>query len=314
MVRWDRRSGLLEDFGVVTVGSVNAISPEGDAIGGYARYGIDWQANLWTQQGGLRGIGRLPGSTTSVVEGLSSNGGVAVGLGVYPGGLAQAWRWTEKGGFQGLGYLPGATQQYSAAWDISADGRRIVGQSNTTVGGEAFLWTEETGMVSLQDLAGGSNAGKASAISPNGQWIAGEGRNERRREAVLWTADGDMMSLGALPGNEINRYSYAVDVSDDGRVVIGESNGVPMIWTPEWGMRPFREVLLEFGINLAQDGWGLINITAVSADGTYFAANLARIGNSDIGEGALIYLPIPVPASAVVMAVGFGAFGARRRR
>src|SRR5262245_33036958 len=55
----------------------------------------------------------------------------------------------EAASFRGLGALPGGSPPYSQAWDVSADGSVVVGESRSDLGIEGFRWTMETGMTRL---------------------------------------------------------------------------------------------------------------------------------------------------------------------
>jgi uncharacterized membrane protein len=116
----------------------------------------------------------------------------ADGSALASGGRFHAFRWSAREGGTGLGPLPGADPTLtSIAYDISADGRVIVGkaevercseQCNTET--HAFVWTRATGTLELAlalerqgvDL-GGWQLISAVDVSADGTVIVGEGVN-----------------------------------------------------------------------------------------------------------------------------------------
>lgn len=91
----------------------------------------------WTSDGGMVGLGDLPGgSFFSRAFAASADGSVVVGVS-DSGPLAEddeAFRWTSTGGMVGLGDLLGGGFS-SAALDTSADGSVVAGISGSTQGG-----------------------------------------------------------------------------------------------------------------------------------------------------------------------------------
>ena len=135
----------------------------------------------------------------------------------------------------GLGELPGGVFQ-SSACGVSADGSVVVGWSISASGGEAFRWTEHTGMVGLGDLPGGDCSSVAYSVSDDGSTIVGEGATAHQgAEAFRWTKRSGMVGLGELPGGDFE--STATDVSGDGSVVVGRSQSAAGLeafrWTSE---------------------------------------------------------------------------------
>jgi len=119
--------------------------------------------------------------------------------------------------FQGVGDLPGGTF-YSQAYGVSADGRVVVGVSNSASGSEAFRW-ENGVMTGLGDLPGGSFDSRARAISPDGSTIVGQCVSAAGQEACKWI-NGVITGLGFLP--PINYpISAAFGVSVDGSIIVG---------------------------------------------------------------------------------------------
>jgi len=226
-----------------------------------------------------------------VGESLSS-----VGLGVTRG--AEAFLWVAPGPLRGLDALsPPETQYFSAAYDVSDQGRVVVGQSQTGQGRQAFRWTAETGMVALgapanressvaygvsadgQIIVGsrgrtafrwtaeqgltpldGAQRSAALAVSSDGQVVVGWRHVTAGTEAFRWTADGGMQGLGDLPGDSY--LSGANDVSRDGSVIVGtgtSDRGTEAFrWTADTGLVPLGDL---------PDGEFSSSAHAVSGDG-----------------------------------------------
>ncbi|HRQ74005.1 MAG TPA: hypothetical protein PLU35_13345 [Phycisphaerales bacterium] len=211
------------------------------------------------------GLGDLPGGdVNSVGVGLSADGSTVVGWSLYGGGfpgLAQAFRWSEEG-MVGIGFLPGGNESYATR--ASGDGRWIVGRGPSSEGGQAFRWSETTGMIGLGDLPGSTFYSEAIGVSDDGSIVVGLSKSgaaggPSNFEAFRWTPETGMVGLGFMPGHNV---SVAVDVSADGRIILGAStiggDGEAFLWTPESGMNGLGK----------PDGWWSASGASLSADGT----------------------------------------------
>jgi probable HAF family extracellular repeat protein len=122
------------------------------------------EAFRWTADGGMVGLGDLPGGDfRSTAQGVSFDGSVIVGSssGFTFGG--EAYRWTADGGMVGLG----GGQLGSSAWATSADGSVVVGRSSL----EAFRWTADGGMVllaSISTVRDSANGGRFRGVTRSG--------------------------------------------------------------------------------------------------------------------------------------------------
>lgn len=179
----------ISDDGAVVVGSGNAVLTD-TAV-------VTAEAFRWTADGGMVGLGDLPGGIfLSLPEGVSADGSVVVGYGNGDFGTegAEAFRWTSGDGMVGLGDLPGGGFS-SAALDVSADGSVVVGSGITERGREAFVWTAHDGMQNLRDLLSKDGAEgltgwtlrQARGVSADGRTIVGFGINPRG-QVEAWTA------------------------------------------------------------------------------------------------------------------------------
>jgi probable HAF family extracellular repeat protein len=182
----------------------------------------------------------LFGVTFSIIEGLrdmhveaiSDDGRVLAG---YRDGFEGA-KWDAQNGIVNLGYLREG-DNVDSIYDVSADGSVLVGESSDfATRQEAFRWTKETGMVGLGRLsANGRPDGTAWAVSGDGRVIAGyDQANNGSYRAFRWTQETGMVSLGTLPAGRQSSMAYGM--SQDGRVVVGESGDEAFRWTQETGM------------------------------------------------------------------------------
>lgn len=333
---WNENDGLnpigLPDGYSQSAGG--AISPDGTHIVGQRVRGPDYtEAFLWSESRGMIGLGHMPGGgDRSLAFGVSRRGRVVVGRATSEHNgrvVSEAFRWTEQTGMQALGHLATDPDRKSSnARAVNADGSVIVGNSATNdFGHEAFRWTESGGMVGLGDLPGGAHRSAAWGVSSDGRWIVGSGESEDpfeglARQAVRWHPDGRLEPLGFLPVNSGNGNSLATAISDDGRIVVGMSfgdqgDGVSRrgdhatIWLPGEGIRTMESVLLDYGIDVAAQGWQLERANGISGDGrTIVGTGVIRgLGT----QGWVVTLPIPAPTSLAPLALA-GGLALRRRR
>lgn len=211
-------------------GSVQALSQSGSVATGFvavqpAHPGAGFR---WTPAGGREDWGLLPGMPQySPGYGLSSTGDTIVGwMGTWT--ERRAYRRIGSGPLQDLGMLPGEVR--SEARGVSGDGSIVVGFSEHTQGpfalGQAFRWTESSGMVGLGHLHAGSIRSDAYGVSRDGSTIVGRSvSNTLAAEAFCWTATGGMQALPNLPGATVFTAEGNA-VSSDGSVIVGQG-GAP---------------------------------------------------------------------------------------
>lgn len=198
------------------------ISGDGSIIVGLADHWEPGQptaneAFRWTEATGTVGLGYLPGGTRSEAFGISTNGEVIVGYG--DGG---AFRWTESGGMEAIG--PGL------AYGVSANGRFIVGEGFLGFPNQAFLWSEETGMMGLGSLPFRPNGSGSTAVTDDGRLVVGGAYDQYGvGHAFIWTPESGMRDLIDVLtnvyglGDEVagwNRLSVG-SLSADGRYLSG---------------------------------------------------------------------------------------------
>jgi probable HAF family extracellular repeat protein len=169
------------------------------------------------------------------------------------------------------------TDQFSDAYEVSADGSTVVGISHTGTWFEAVRWTFPRGIESL----GLGQPSQAYGASFDGSVIAGYRPVEMGQvlgEPVRWTATG-VLGLGDLPGGLIG--GDARDVSADGSVVVGSSSsargGEAFRWTAGTGL---------VGLGLMPGSNLRTLATAVSADGAVIVGSGRTVPDPDLGEQA----------------------------
>lgn len=292
----------------------NGISSGGRYIAGsiQAVPGVDGERGAyWTASGEFHMVSDLPGGADYSILADVSDNGIAVGASSYADGqfgpINQAIRWTPQGGIEPLGFLPG--DDISFAVDISADGSVIAGRGRTG----NWLWTESNGMTPAAPLGF-----ELRSMTSNGQYMLGrenvivDGQNQLH--ATIWSeATGTFeLSRSEYPSNAI--LSRAVDASPDLSVIAGTISGLSLITTPyvwfDQGTRGMKleEYLLSFGLDVSATDYTLIDLNAMSDDGTRFLVNTFNPN----GDPEAVLIIVPAPGTIGVLGVAFLA--ARRRR
>lgn len=162
---------------------------------------------------------------------------VALGLGLFSG-LGPAATFSE------IGNLPG--KGGSNLMDLSPDGGVAVGSTDATY--LAYRWTPAGGLDGLGVLVkGGRSTSQAWGVSMGGKTVVGRSfSHSQGEEAFRWTEENGMRGLGDLVHGTVltnGRFaSQANAVSDDGKVVVGQSAtelgfGEAFRWTETEGMR-----------------------------------------------------------------------------
>jgi len=194
--------------------SATAISADGSIIAGYGSSADGREAMIWTRETGMTGLGDLSVSNYySEASDISADGSTVVGYGTSADGR-EAFIWTQDTGMTGLGSLGDQTSSASA---VSGDGAVVVGNlsgGDWQIGYEydAFLWTEDLGMVCLYDfllelgVAGleGWALEYATGISDDGLVIVGSGINpDGDDEAWVVSLDTGAFSPVPVPGTAL---------------------------------------------------------------------------------------------------------------
>jgi probable HAF family extracellular repeat protein len=199
--RWTQADGMLNLGSLAPDGSYRydhayGISADGSVIVG-SSYGINGQeAFLWTQAGGIVGLGDLPGSDFySIATSVSADGSVIVGSSYGVNGF-EPFRWTQVDGMLGLGSLASNDSSNDGqAYGVSANGSVVIGSSYDGNEYEAFVWTQAGGMVSLKDTLIGAGLDlsgwdlySARGVSADGLTIVGDAINPLGQQEA-WVAN-----------------------------------------------------------------------------------------------------------------------------
>jgi probable HAF family extracellular repeat protein len=153
------------------------------------------------------------------------------GAQLQPTGAVARAKPLAQASFQGLGIL--GTGDISWAFDVSRDGRTVVGSSRYGALGvpslmQAFVWTADGGLLALGDFDGGQVSSSGQAVSADGTVVVGEAEGH----AFRWTAGGGLQDLGEW---------FALGVSADGSTIVGYQQ-LPFIgrvgvrWTAAGGL------------------------------------------------------------------------------
>ena len=131
---WTAAGGMVAlDLGQPTSTQLVPISADGSTLVGSA----SGEAFRWTAAGGLKGLGYLPGGSSSVATGVSANGSVVVGYSNPPYG---PFIWDSKHGMRDLSLVLTGLGIDMTGWmdlepsGVSADGQTIVGNGTNPEG------------------------------------------------------------------------------------------------------------------------------------------------------------------------------------
>lgn len=286
---WDAPDGLAIDLGLLHPEIPNAgsiardVSGDGTrVVGSYSRAGMT-RAFAWVKDAttGVTGneqmfqLRSLDDAGNWLADAISDDGRYAVGYsdGNATTGLAMRWDLSGLAGggvgsdvLLNLGSFTGVDGGRSAAKDVSADGRVVVGWADDADGiSRAFRWVE------------GATGGHANNVQ--------------------------MYDLGTLEPTRSDAASGARAVSRDGAYVVGWStfgedhDSLAFRWTEETGMESVGAWLARNGVTLAE-GQVLTEATAVSDNGQVLSgimefpdssrAFIARVTSDEPGSGGIM--------------------------
>lgn len=142
------------------------------------------------------------------------SGLIVAGLAICP------FAWSAS--FQVLPDLPGGNS-FVEVFGVSANGRFVVGSSNSDSGREAFAWERNQGITPLGSLDSSTFFSEARAVSNDGEtavgisWLGNDVRGFRYRNGV-------MESVGVIEQGEIDPQSRAFAITPDGSVLGGSAS------------------------------------------------------------------------------------------
>jgi probable HAF family extracellular repeat protein len=203
-----------------------AVSNSGEVVGWVQAVDGAFEGALWR----LDAVG-VPGGPIRLGSFIPQD---INGPGLMAGHIADqeaALAWFDASGalqVRRLGVLPGYA--LSKAMGVSENGAYVVGTCYSAAGHEAFVWTQETGMIGLGALGGRSSYGYAVNSAGRVVGYAETGDPTYGHAAFLWR-DGRMFDLNALAGlGQKSRIHLdaAKDINDAGHIVGGLSIGHPL--------------------------------------------------------------------------------------
>jgi uncharacterized membrane protein len=183
-----------------------AVSDDGNVLVGNT---LPYLGVRWTAATGWVLLGRLSPNGENWATAANKDGSVIVGIDAPSGSMS--WRWTPATGQLQL-TLPGAAEDSYNVYDVTPNGTTIVGNNYAAGVPSAVRWVNGTPTT--------LGAGSASAVSANGSVAVGSSNNV----ATVYNSTG-AHTLASLLGSTSDltgwTLSYASDVSDDGKVVVG---------------------------------------------------------------------------------------------
>ncbi|MCZ6834968.1 MAG: PEP-CTERM sorting domain-containing protein [Planctomycetota bacterium] len=257
-----------------------SISADGRVVVGESKSDLGSEAFRWMQAEGMIGLGYVSGDPFSAANGVSDDGSIIVG------GPFEAFRWTSESGMVGLeSGLEGI--EFSAAYDVAANGQVVVGIANAPSCCRAVRWTAESGGEYLQVGSNSVFDSHAKSVSDDGSIVTGRAIFQSGpvccstlvESAFRWSLEDGNTPLLDSSGNII--HSYSVGMSANGSVIVGSfyypATGYDAFrWTQEGGMRML-------GVSLESEYWG--TAWGASSDGTVVVGE----GPTDSGPGAFIW-------------------------
>lgn len=224
-----------------------------------------------TATGALEFKTRVGDPLRTFASGISANG-VVTALHNEP---VQAGFWTEASEWTDLAtpYLAGCGFDYAGAWDVSANGRSIVGLVWNGCAAEAFRWDATgSGILTPLQVLGSSFPGsssppsnRATVISDDGSVVAGWAQTDLvDRWPAIWNPDGSGFQLpgGTFPADAPGEV---LSISADGKTVAGVWNLEGFYWTV---------------------GTGVVNLGQLPGDGSFVGGIYP---NAVAGDGKLIF-------------------------
>jgi probable HAF family extracellular repeat protein len=215
------------------------------------------------------GLGLPPGTDRCSLNTVSSDGSEMVLECSLGGSNPTSFRWDAAHGLQPLDLPPDATECYQLS--ISGDGAIVAGTCDAPLptGSEAVRWDATNGaqiLGTLPDKPFCEAAGTSTAtLSFDGSVVVGDCFTDAGvYEAFRWTATDGMQGLGILADTA---SSFAIAVSADGSVAVGESDSADFATT-----KAFRWDAVD-GLQDLGSLQGLPNCfsSTVSGDGSHVA-------------------------------------------
>lgn len=213
--------------------------------------------------GSLELVGEVGDASLAAVTGLSDDGAVT---GFFFTDSIRAGLWTQAGGWEVLpnaAFPAGCDFNVASAWDVTSDGRTVVGMLWDGCRVAAGQWDAATGTGTMLQRLGANWSpemapdNRASKVAGNGSLIGGWASTETAgRFPALWRPDGTgFLMEGIAPdmGGEV------MAISADGSMAAGYTGGDAFYWTEAGGV-------VNIGFLPSDDGMGGAIANAIAAD------------------------------------------------
>src|SRR5688572_16751835 len=151
----------------------------------------------------------------------------------------------EAAEFIPVGHLPGG-ETFSMAFDLSADGSTVLGQSDSAEGAQLFRWNFDTGFSVVPSFDPGPAFFPnffATSISGDGSSVAGYAFTGATLEGLKWDAINGFKCIGMLdPQEGGSPMSVGMDISGDGSALVGYGSApstpaiAALLWTSSMGL------------------------------------------------------------------------------
>jgi len=259
------------------IGSATDVSSDGSVAVGISRQGIIGNFPTMALQWSVTRSGRrlrldermLPTSDAwSDAWAVSADGTVIVGDSGPTDTSLHAVRWVN-GTLQPLEAVAGP----SSARFTSSDGEVAVGLADFGTRKVIVIW-DAAGSATVAEPPAGTSVESINAINASGDAAVGAISAGGNFAPYLWTRSGGFTVIPEAGREQDYDSSEALDVSDDGTVVVGAlqarvvSNGDPaprgFLWTASDGLILIDDLLADFGFPNA----GTFKASAISGDAT----------------------------------------------
>lgn len=272
---WSAETGIVSFVGngndITTEGIIsgdffNSNFPGGGSARTAGTYSLE--NNEWSFLGINPAYPTITAEDYNSAWGQSDDGSWIVGLQLYDGWSATAFKWTAEEGYTNIG----SDFQYdSRASGISRNGETIFGWASVASGyWTPVAWHDGT---ATEISPGGS--GEAMCASPEGTYVAGLMDNN----AFIWSAEEGMIPFGSWE-------DYPTIVMEDGSA-FGFTGVFPppvrraFYKTPEGEMLTFNDYAESRGMDNAQE-WTFYSVNNVTPDGNKFIGAAINPQGQDI--------------------------------
>jgi uncharacterized membrane protein len=194
-----------------------------------------------TETGSLELKGEVGDASLGAATAISAGGVVTA----FHGSPQQAGIWTEQSGWTDIPsvFTTGCGTDVASAWDLTANGRIVVGMAWDECGVQAFKWDATgSGIMTLLERLGSQFPGstrppdnRATVVSDDGSVIAGWASTaETGRYPAVWREDGTGFLIQATV--EAGTGGEVMATSGDGKYLAGYLGENAFYWTQAGGV------------------------------------------------------------------------------